>query len=48
MPDPTPAFLVAVAFDGTIVRPKRYATDFAEVPGALDFLAWLASNDFGM
>lgn len=48
MPDDTPAFLVAVAFDGTLIRPARVDAAFAAMPGADDFLAWLPANGFAL
>ncbi len=48
MPDDTPAFLVAVAFDGTLVRPARGGAANAPMPGADDFLAWLPANRFAL
>jgi hypothetical protein len=48
MPDATPAFLVVVAYDGTIICKKHGTTTPKEMPGALDFLAWLTSNGFSV
>lgn len=48
MPEASPVFLVAVAFDGTLVRPRRGDGGWDAVPGATDFLAWLSSNGFGL
>ena len=46
MPETAPAFLVAVAFDGTLARPRRGGDALDDMPGAIDFLAWLPAHGF--